>query len=100
MSWTNMRETRTFCLLLPPLLENMSEDLQQLRDILVGAIDTILGICEQRGCDFPSLEKPAEAAEFLPDGVRNDAKVTDAIKLGVEAADKLIAKLQPQAMKL
>ena len=78
----------------------MSEDLTQLRDIIVGAVNTILGVCAQKGSEFPSLNKPAQPAEFSPDGVRNDPVVTDAITLGVAAAAQLIATLQPPAMTL
>lgn len=78
----------------------MAEDLRQLRDVIVGAIDSILAVCEQRGCDFPRLDCPAEPSEFLPEGVRNDPKVTDAIVLGVAAASQLITTLSPPAMTL
>ena len=78
----------------------MSDDLKQLRDIIVGAVDSILGVCDATGKQFPSLDKPAEVSEFAQDGVRNDPKVTDAICLGVAAAAQLIATLQPPAMTL
>ena len=78
----------------------MSQDLRQLRDIIVGAVDAILGVCEERGLEFPSLNKPAEETEFQPEGIRNDPKVNDAIILGVAAAAQLITTLQPPAMTL
>ncbi|KAF7791494.1 hypothetical protein EIP86_002510 [Pleurotus ostreatoroseus] len=78
----------------------MSEELSQLRNILVNAIDSILEVCSARGIDFPSLDKPADASEYAKDGVRNDPKVADAISLGVAAAAQLIATLQPPAMTL
>lgn len=78
----------------------MSEELGQLRTILVRAVDSILEVCTARGIDFPSLDKPADASEYAKDGIRNDPKVADAISLGVAAAAQLIATLQPPAMTL
>ncbi|THG98942.1 hypothetical protein EW026_g3332 [Hermanssonia centrifuga] len=78
----------------------MAVELTQLRGIIVGTIDAILDACKREGKDFPKLDVPAEPAEFLPDGIRNDSQVLDAITLGVAAASQLIATLQPPAMTL
>ena len=72
----------------------MTETLINLRRILDEAVDTIVSVCEQRNEDFPPLDKPADDAEFSPQGIRNDRVVADAIKLGVAAASHLVALLQ------
>lgn len=78
----------------------MAEDLTKLRDIIVGAVDAILGVCAARDVAFPRLDSAADAGEYAKDGVRNDPEVADAISLGVAAAAQLIATLQPPAMTL
>ncbi len=78
----------------------MAADLSKLRDIIVGAVDSILGVCAARDIAFPSLDSPADASEYAKDGVRNDPTVSEAISLGVAAAAQLIATLQPPAMTL
>lgn len=72
----------------------MTSDLQNLREILNTAIDTILTTCSQKNADFPSLDSPAQPSEFTAESIRNDPNVAHAIKLGVAAASQLIVTLQ------
>ena len=78
----------------------MSEELQQLRDIIVGSIDAILGTCKRRNEDFPLLNIPAHASEFTIAGIRNDPSVVEASALAVAAATQLVATLQSPAITL
>ncbi|KAI0085832.1 S-adenosyl-L-methionine-dependent methyltransferase [Irpex rosettiformis] len=72
----------------------MSEELQALCRILNEAVDTILTVCDQRNEDFPSINAPVQPSEFSAQGIRNDASVARAIKLGVAAANQLAITLQ------
>ncbi len=78
----------------------MSEELQQLRDIIVGSIDTILLSCKRKDVDFPHLDDPALASEFESTGMRNDPSVAEASTLAVAAATQLVATLQSPAITL
>lgn len=78
----------------------MSEELLQLRNIIVGALQTILQTCEQRNEDFPQLELPAHASEFTARGIRNDPAIIEASTIAISAASQLIATLQSPATTL
>ena len=78
----------------------MSDELQQLRDIIVDSVDKILASCGRRNEEFPVLNAPAHSSEFSQKGIRNDAAIIEASTVAISAAAQLIATLQPPAITL
>ena len=78
----------------------MSSSLVALRDIIVSSINTIIAVCNETGCEFPSLDEPFHSSEFTADGIRNDPRMLHPIVHGIAAASQLIATLQAPATSL
>ena len=84
----------------PPSGDTMSDELQQLRDIIVDSVDKILASCGRRNEEFPVLNAPAHSSEFSQKGIRNDPAIIEASTIAISAAAQLIATLQPPAITL